>query len=60
MKSGYMTSEFALSVLVILAASILLFTKNIQAEDWKWAVSIVGSGYAISRGLAKLNPPKAR
>lgn len=58
LKSGFATSEFILAVIVIAAASALLFLGKIDAEAWKWAVGFVGGGYAISRGLAKMNPPK--
>ena len=53
MKPGIRTTEFALSVLVLVAATALLFAGKLDADAWKWAVGLVAAGYSVSRGLAK-------
>lgn len=53
MTEGTRTSEFWIAVLVIVAATGLVFTGSLDADNWQWAVGLVASGYAISRGLAK-------
>lgn len=58
MKSGWVTSEFALAALTILCASLLLaFDKNIDGA-WAAAVAAATGAYSLSRGAAKFNPPK--
>lgn len=52
-KPGWQTSEFWLSVLVIVAATVLRLTQNIDADAWMLATGSVGLGYPLSRGLAK-------
>jgi hypothetical protein len=52
-RAGAFTSEFMLSVLVILSATVLMLTGHLAADNWQWAVGIVTGGYALSRGIAK-------
>lgn len=56
MTPGMHTSEFWIAVLVILAATGLVVAGSLDADNWQWAVGLVASGYAISRGLAKQEP----
>ena len=53
MKDGIYTTEFWLSVLIIIAASVLCAFDKIDAQMWATVAGPVGAGYAISRGLAK-------
>lgn len=53
MTSGMHSSEFWLTVLVIIIASVLLFTGKITEGTWAIAAGLQGGGYAISRGLKK-------
>lgn len=47
------SSEFYLTVLILIAASVLLGIDKIDQQTWALAVGIQGAGYAVSRGLAK-------
>lgn len=58
MKPGYLTSEFWLTVLVDTCATVALITGDIDATVWLGALGIASTGYSISRGVAKVNPPK--
>lgn len=52
---GYSTSEFVIAILVLVAATLLRLTHDIDAEAWKWAVSGATVGYSLSRGIAKFS-----
>lgn len=56
--TGVYTTEFWLTVLTLVAASVLLGLDKIDAGQWM----IVGGGssgaYSLARGLSKVNPPK--
>lgn len=54
--SGLYTSEFWLSVLTIIAATIVLITGDIDADKWIYVVTGAAGAYSISRGLAKVGP----
>lgn len=58
MKPGVYTSEFLLSVVTIVAASVALFTGGIDADKWILVVTGATGAYNLSRGLAKVTPPK--
>lgn len=58
MKAGLYTSEFWLSVLVVTAAVVLALFDKIDGDQAMLAVGGVTSAYALSRGAAKINPPK--
>jgi len=58
MKPGYKTSEFWITALIVAGLVISAATTPLSP---KWAAigaSASGAAYAISRGLAKLFPPK--
>lgn len=58
MKSGWKTTEFwvtTLSVVGLVASSI---GASLSPRYAALGAAISASAYAISRGLAKLNPPK--
>lgn len=50
---GMKTSEFWLTVLVIVAATALRLTDDIDAESWKWAVTGATGFYTASRAFVK-------
>lgn len=56
MKPGIYTSEFWLTVLVTVCATVALMTGDIDATIWLGALGITSTGYSISRGVAKNNP----
>ena len=58
MKTGLYTTEFWLSVLTLIAATVVLITNDIDAEQWVLVVTGAAGAYSVSRGLAKINPPK--
>jgi hypothetical protein len=53
-KPGLRTTEFWLTLAVIVAASVLLALGKIDQAAWLTAAGVSSGGYAISRGLAKL------
>jgi len=58
MKAGWKTTEFWVSALSIVGLVVSAATTSLSP---KWAAvgaTISTAAYAISRGLAKLNPPK--
>lgn len=52
-KPGYETSEFWLSFALLVAATALRLTGNIDADAWMVVAGGVGLGYPIGRGIAK-------
>ena len=52
-QPGEKTTEFWLSVLILVAATVLRFTHDISMEAWGIAVGLQGAGYSLSRGIAK-------
>lgn len=52
-SQGLKTSEFALGVLVVLCATVLLGIDKIDSEAWKWAVTSVSGAYVLGRSLVK-------
>lgn len=57
-KSGFFTSEFALSFAVIIAATVLRLTNNISDEMWALATGINAGGYTIARAVTKVGAKK--
>lgn len=51
--AGMKTSEFWLTFLIIITATILTLANKLEASQWMVAVGISGAGYSFSRGLAK-------
>lgn len=52
-KPGYLTSEFWLTVLVVVAATVLRLTDDIDADAWMVVAGGATGLYNVSRGLAK-------
>lgn len=52
-KPGIYTTEFLVTVLVILAATVLMALDKIDASVWGLATGLPTTGYAVSRGIAK-------
>lgn len=61
MKPGWKTSEFWVTAFVILGAVVTqLSSLNVLPQRFVGiAVTVATAAYAISRGIAKLFPPKA-
>lgn len=56
MRQGLYTSEFWLSVLTIVAATVALITGSIDADKWILVTTGAAGAYNLSRGLAKIGP----
>lgn len=54
-KNGFLTSEFALTALLILCATILISLDKLSIDSLVslWPLFTSASAYSISRGLAK-------
>lgn len=53
MTPGMKSSEFVVTILAMIIASLLLFFGKIDADMWLIASGLSSGSYAISRGLAK-------
>lgn len=53
MTPGMSTSEFALTILVVVSALILALTNHIEGDDALTAITGAVAAYGVSRGLAK-------
>ena len=58
MKPGQKTTEFLVTVSLIVGAVAFAVADKLPAKYAALAVSISGGAYALSRGLAKIYPPK--
>lgn len=58
MKAGYLTSEFWLAALTVVAAVVLCALDKIDGNAAMAAVGAATLGYSVSRGAAKVVPPK--
>jgi len=58
MKPGYKTSEFWITALSIAGLVASSAASNLSPKYAAIGASVSGAAYAISRGLAKLFPPK--
>lgn len=52
-KSGWKTTEFGITITVVVAATVLRGFDKISDEMWGLAAGLNGGAYAIARGLAK-------
>lgn len=52
-KEGKQTTEFWLTLAVVVLATVLRFTHDIGENTWGLACGLQGAGYALSRGIAK-------
>ena len=43
--------KFAIAILVLIAATVLVAMKVIDPETWKWAVSIVTSFFFVANAV---------
>jgi hypothetical protein len=59
MKAGYKTSEFWITALSIIGLTASAAATSLSPKYAAIGVAISGAAYALSRGLAKLFPPKA-
>ena len=59
LKPGYKTTELVVTVLSALGFLVAALAGDLSPHWAAIATSISGGLYALSRGLAKLNPPKA-
>lgn len=53
MTDGTRTSEFWISILVLVAATVLVAIGKLEADQWMIVATGSAGAYAISRGLAK-------
>lgn len=58
MKPGYKTSEFWITGLVIVGLVVSAISAPLAPKYAAIGASISGAAYVLSRGLAKLFPPK--
>lgn len=58
MKAGYKTSEFWVTVLAIVGLVASSAAASLSPRYAAIGAAVSASAYAISRGLAKLFPPK--
>lgn len=53
-SEGVYTSEFWLTVLVIVAATVLRALGDISEDIWAIAIGVQGGAYSLSRGISKV------
>lgn len=58
MKSGYLTTEFWISAVAIIGLLVAALADALPPRYAAIATSVAAAAYALSRGLAKINPPK--
>ena len=58
LKTGYKTSEFWVTALSIVGLVVSSAAAGLSPKYAAIGASVSGAAYAISRGLAKLFPPK--
>ncbi len=58
MKPGYKTTEFWVAALVSVGALVAALADQLPPKYAALASAVSGAAYAISRGLAKVHPPK--
>ena len=56
MTEGMKTSEFWLTLVLIIAATLLAWGGTITEQTWLLVSTGGAAGYSISRGLAKKTP----
>ena len=57
MKPGYKTTEFIVTVCLIVGAVAFAIADKLPARYAAIAASISAGAYAVARGLAKVGPP---
>lgn len=58
MKPGLQTSEFILAVVVLICATVLIALDKLDGTEFTTLAGIASGAYSLSRGVAKINPPK--
>lgn len=58
MKPGYKTTEFWVSLLIIVGSTVASFADKLPPRYAAWASAVAGAAYMLARGLAKVYPPK--
>jgi hypothetical protein len=58
LKAGYKTSEFWITALSIVGLTVSAAATSLSPKYAAIGAAVSGSAYAVSRGLAKLFPPK--
>lgn len=58
MKPGYKTTEFYVSLLIIVGSTLFSIADKLPPRYAAWASTFAGGAYALARGLAKVFPPK--
>jgi hypothetical protein len=58
MKPGYRTTEFWVAVLVSVGTTLAAFAEWLPPRYAAFASAVSGAAYSLSRGLAKVYPPK--
>lgn len=58
LKPGYLTTEFWVSALAIVGLVVSSAATSLPPRYAAIGSAVAAAAYAISRGLAKLNPPK--
>jgi hypothetical protein len=55
-KPGWQTTEFWISLVTLVCATVLVAMGKIDSGVWAAAAGVSSAGYALSRGLAKGGP----
>lgn len=58
MKPGYKTTEFYVALLVTIGSTLFAIADKLPARYAAGASTIAAGAYALSRGLAKVYPPR--
>lgn len=56
--NGVMSTEFWLTVVMLVCATVLFFFEKISVEVWKELVYVLVPAYALSRGITKVGSKK--
>lgn len=59
LKPGYKTTELLVTLLVIVGQLVAALDSHLSPHWAAIGSTVAAAAYAASRGLAKLNPPKA-
>ena len=55
LTEGYKTTEFWVTIVTIICATVLAAMDSISGQAWALAVGVNGAGYSLSRGVRKMN-----
>jgi hypothetical protein len=58
MKPGYKTTEFWVAIIISVATFVASIADALGPRYAAISSAVVGAGYAVARGLAKVFPPK--